>query len=146
MKKSKYAFTMIELIFVIVIMGVLAAVAIPKFGNTKEQADLVKARSEISSVRSGIITERQARLIKGDSSWITNANLDSGGLFGGALMYPLANKDKEGSWYTATTGNGSYIYKLGGVSITFDYNSTSGKFSCDTLNGTYGTKCKSLIE
>jgi len=38
MKRS--AFTMIELIFVIVILGVLAAVALPKFEGIKKQADL----------------------------------------------------------------------------------------------------------
>ena len=38
----KNAFTMIELIFVIVILGILAAVAIPKLAATRDDAQVSK--------------------------------------------------------------------------------------------------------
>ena len=146
MKNFKNAFTMIELIFVIVIMGILAAVAIPKFGESKSQADIAKGRSEVAAVRAGIINERQGRIIKGDSAWITKANLDSGGLFGGVLMYPLTNENSDGNWYTASTGDGSYKYIIAGVSVVFSYDNSTGKFTCSTSDGTYGTQCGYLVE
>lgn len=145
----KTAFTMIELIFVIVILGILAAVALPKFGNTKEQADLANARAEIASIRSGIVSERQTRLIQGNSSWITDTNLDSGnGLFTGVLMYGLANKNENGNWYTATEGNGEYDYKINNLTIKFDYNDSSGIFTCNANSGNSAVDdyCKSLIQ
>lgn len=146
MKNFKNAFTMIELIFVIVIMGILAAVAIPKFGESKSNADVAKGRSEVASIRAGIINERQGRIIKGDSAWITKANLDTDGLFGGVLMYPLTNENSDGNWYTATTGDGSYKYITAGVSVVFSYDNTTGKFTCDVDHDTYGTQCESLVE
>ena len=142
----KKAFTMIELIFVIVILGILAAVAVPKFGDTKNQADIAKARSEIASIRAGIVNERQERLIKGDSAWISPANLDSGsGVFGGVLMYSLTNENKIGKWYAATEGDGNYTYKMNSTSVSFEYNSSNGIFTCDSTDATTGESCKKLI-
>ena len=54
MKKS--AFTMIELIFVIVILGILATVAIPKLASLEDDAIVAKEKSGIASARSGVLT------------------------------------------------------------------------------------------
>lgn len=50
----KKAFTMIELIFVIVILGILAAVAIPKLNATRDDAELAKANTNLTTLMSDI--------------------------------------------------------------------------------------------
>jgi general secretion pathway protein G len=50
----KKAFTMIELIFVIVILGILAAVAIPKLMATRTDAKISAISQEVSSIMSEI--------------------------------------------------------------------------------------------
>ena len=47
-------FTMIELIFVIVILGILAAVAIPKLAATRDDAEISKAATNLSTAVSDI--------------------------------------------------------------------------------------------
>ncbi len=52
MKRS--AFTMVELIFVIIIIGILAVAAIPKFGDIKDRAKSVTEYSTLSGLSSAI--------------------------------------------------------------------------------------------
>ncbi len=63
---SHNAFTMIELVFVIVIIGILSAIALPKLAATRDDAVITKARATMSSVRSSISMERQKRILRGN--------------------------------------------------------------------------------
>ena len=46
----KSGFTLIELLIVVVIIGILAAIAIPKFSSTKGQAFLAAMRSDLRNL------------------------------------------------------------------------------------------------
>lgn len=47
---TQRGFTLIELLIVVVIIGVLAVVAIPKFANTKEKAYLAQMKSDLRNL------------------------------------------------------------------------------------------------
>lgn len=144
MKTSKNAFTMIELVFVIVILGILASVAIPKLTATRTDAQISKGIADISAIRSAIMTERQSRLITGSPSFIANGTgsgqMDEGSLFGGVLTYGITASTGDNGW-SATAGSGTYVYKIGGVGTTFDYNASTGIFDCAS-----GTFCSILTD
>ena len=47
---AKKGFTLIELLIVVVIIGILAAIAIPKFSNTKEKAYVAAMKSDLRNL------------------------------------------------------------------------------------------------
>jgi len=47
---NRTGFTLIELLIVLVIIGLLAAIAIPKFGNTKEKAFIASMKSDLRNL------------------------------------------------------------------------------------------------
>lgn len=55
MRKSRQGFTIIELVVVIVILGVLAAVAIPKFQNLSSSAKTAAVNGAIAAFKSAAV-------------------------------------------------------------------------------------------
>src|SRR5690242_7860697 len=68
MRKSKNGFTMIELIFVIVILGILAGIAIPRFINQTTNARIASLYGVAGAVASATALAQAEYLAEGNSS------------------------------------------------------------------------------
>ena len=85
------AFTMLELVFVIAVIGILSAIAIPKFAVTRNDAIITKAKTTVGALRSAIATERQKRILKGNFDNITGSDAK------GLLEYDFVDNDPRWS-------------------------------------------------
>jgi len=157
-KQSKSAFTMIELIFVIVIIGILASVAIPRLAATRDDAEITKAKVVVSSIRNALAMERQKRILRGDFTVITTVgdstnvfdkfSADKNGNQADVLEYSMKSENKKNRWSfssgTGKSGRDQYIFKSVLGDVKFEV--ASGKFECEPAktNNTNATGCTQL--
>lgn len=138
------AFTMIELVFVIVVIGILAAIAVPKFTATRDDAIVTKAKTAVASIRSALSTEVQKRILAGDYTPITNVGgvvnghdkpifdyFDGNKTSGRVLEYPphsCQSSSSKGCWMR--TGAATYRYYFSGSSKSVDFKVSNNRFDC----------------
>ncbi|WP_267525609.1 type II secretion system protein [Campylobacter sp. MG1] len=77
----KKGFTMIELIFVIVILGILAAVAVPKLNATRDDAEVAKAASNFATVINDLTSYYTAQGQFDTANWRNMTNVQGDGNF-----------------------------------------------------------------
>ncbi|WP_456480439.1 type II secretion system protein [Nautilia sp.] len=129
MKKS---FTMMELVFVIVIIGILSAIALPKLWVTRDDAAVAKLRADVSSIRSSISNKYGKNILSGsDSCPPLESDPNNNKLFDGILTYPITKNTGAVKW----DGNGTdYNATVTNTIVKFHYynNSTDNcKFGCE---------------
>jgi prepilin-type N-terminal cleavage/methylation domain-containing protein len=85
--QNRKGFTLIELLIVVVIIGILAAIAIPKFANTKEKAVVAGMKSDLRNLvtaQEGFFSDNQT-YATGYAA--TQANAGSSPTCGGSVAF-----------------------------------------------------------
>ena len=134
MKRS--GFSMIELVFVIVILGVLAAVAVPRFVTTRTDAQVAMARSDIASTLKAIPARVFAENID------PTASAPSGFSNWGDWMIDTGGLDR-GRWKVANSLNGlSGVNANNGIAPIGNQKQASGSHTSDGCGGIIGINNK----
>ena len=109
-KKSKAGFTLIEIILVVVIIGILAGIGIPKLGGKSDKAKIAQAQGNINMLSTAII---EYEIINGDYPTSLEGLLDEskGGPFLGKKTIPTDPWDKPYT-YAAPGANNTHMFDL----------------------------------
>jgi general secretion pathway protein G len=127
----KKSFTMLELIFVIVVIGILAGIAIPRLFSGISDAEIAKVKTDVATIRAAISTRYGKNVMEGNDSCPVLEGNDSNVLFEGILTYPIRKVNGGIKW----NGNGTdYNVTLDGTTvIKFHYDNNTAdncKFEC----------------
>jgi len=95
--RSTKGFTLIELLIVVVIIGILAAIAIPKFANTKEKAYIAGMKSDLRN----LVTAQEAYFADNVTYASTVSNLNYSQSAGNTVTVTAAT----GTGWSATSKN-----------------------------------------
>src|SRR5438105_15728648 len=69
LNRSERGFALIELVIVIVILGILAAVAIPKYEDMREQARSATLKGQLGSIRSTVAIQYGKNALNGAATF-----------------------------------------------------------------------------
>lgn len=77
---NQTGFTLIELVIIIVVLGILAAVAIPKYQDITAEAKISAGKASLGALRSGItISYANNAVTTGTATWPTLVQLETVG-------------------------------------------------------------------
>lgn len=137
--KQRSAFTMVELIFVIVIIGILASVGIPKLSGTSDNAKKTAEMATISAVSTAIESVHgEWSINEGEFTWGITKQLASTTLnYPNSLGYPINLNTTTKVFGTLIKGDTSGFTTVGTINMG-DYNITI--FTGPASNSTHGVK------
>ena len=112
MKRARGGFTLIELIIVIVIVGILALVAIPRYFANIENARRAEANSTLRSIKEAIMAYYAVtNTLPASNTWPITAVMQDGGSMN--MVLPVSS-------------NFSYTYTTSGLSCTITATHSTG--------------------
>jgi prepilin-type N-terminal cleavage/methylation domain-containing protein len=133
--RSNPGFTLIEIVIIIIVLGIIAAVAIPKYQDLTNEARIAATRSALGNLRSGIAIYYANKAVKtGTASWPPMDSLEAPGviMINSLPVNPYQDADSAPDSIVTGVTKGVTVGTRGG----WAYNPATGEIWANTrVNG-----------
>ena len=139
--KRKNGFSLVELIMVMVIMGILAAVAIPKMSNVLDKAELNSEQAVVTQIWAGCESYANDKVLEdGNESWPYHPLTVFGRTRNMVITLDLGIPDQDNEWQfdLTTVGEPAIFHRRKNNEIYYyTYDSTNFELSETPVLFTY---------
>ena len=138
---SKKGFSLIEIIFTVALISIIASVAMSKFDDSLNSTNLAKIKSDILKIREGINKYKNTMILKNEIESFNSLDTNDEDLFSLVLNTPITSStnQKASSWNKiSNTEYNVYINSTDFIEFQFDLENYT--FNCDRT----GILCKDL--
>jgi type IV pilus assembly protein PilA len=148
MKKAQQGFTLIELMIVVAIIGILAAIAIPQYQNYIARSQFSESHALLGGARTAVQERVDQGASFGASTGLPNAASNVLGLQltgeYGTMAAPAYNGSDATYALTYTFAASDVNANLQGETVTYTYTAASGDWDCVTsVEEQFASQCTS---
>jgi len=133
--KNEKGFTLIEIIAVLILLGILAAVAVPKYLDLTGEAKLKAAQGQVAEMKGTLSIAWGKQMLKGNAGTVTQAQLLEQVADGGTAIISgtaFSVGTTPDNWSVSLTNDGTTGFDIAvisrGTPADTDYNAT-GKWN-----------------
>ena len=137
---QKKGFSLLEILFVLVIITVIITVAVSKFDTAFTKTNITKIKSDILQIRAGITLTKNKMILKNLNETLAKLDDNNEMLFNLILDTPIvATTSQEKNHWTKESETTYKVY-IEDSFLLFNYDTSNFTFNCDISN----TLCKEL--
>lgn len=141
MRRYLKSFSLIEVIFAILIIAIISSVALPKLFSLSQETSYIQLKSDLATIRNALLNYKNNSIMKNTTSVLQKLEENDATLFSNILSKPIPIKEDYPHW--SKKNDTTYLYNFSqNSSLEFFYDKHNLSFLCDTKN----TLCQKVLE